>query len=362
MKISYESFTKDLDKVGEFIDFLIKRDEVLGANSSFNPDFEWCSVDVGNHIRDFKDLGNSWSNLRLNFKIYDYNGVLICVYGIFEGFFRSIVSCFIREIFEECSDYSHIPKKILDAHFSLSLELARKSESYGFDKENIIKNLSDFTSGSIDNFNFDAIFINGGNLKHGRVCELLSRVGVDFNNNIYGLQDVRALFDGFFSSVEVDLEKERFIHLVSARIDDMVERRNEIAHGSSFKSANIISLLDVKLLFIDFMKIYGFAIWKSLDFNNFRFRMGRGRYHELTVIHNVYNNSILCFELAAGKFLKVGDDIFVLDNNENLLRLNVESIEVNGRDFPQFSDDINAVNVGCKLNGRIKRNYKFFLS
>ena len=80
------------------------------------------------------------------------------------------------------------------------------------------------------------------------------------------------------------------------------------------------------------------------------------------MIHNVYNNSILCFELAAGKFLKVGDDIFVLDNNENLLRLNVESIEVNGRDFPQFSDDINAVNVGCKLNGRIKRNYKFFLS
>lgn len=183
-------------------------------------------------------------------KKFNYKSLIISLYGIIEYFSENFLKKYLEELTQVVPEYEKLDSKIKEGHIRNTANLALKIGS-GYHKyrsisaDDIIHNLS----GCLNNqqpytMNYEAFTLLSGNLKHSKICELFGQVDVDINQEFTEL--------GSFPNID----SENKYH----KIDDIVERRNEIAHGGLSNLLDITEFDD----YIDFLELYVQSLAKIL--------------------------------------------------------------------------------------------------
>lgn len=197
-------------------------------------------------------------NSLTNEKVFNYRANIISLYGHFEHFIEEIVKEYVKELNSVCITFQDYHPDIKKSYFDNWKILSERLEWPKFnylDEKTLIKNLYETI---IDNHNkilAECFIQNGGNYRHKIISEVFIKLGLkDFSSKLQKYPPLSSYFqERGLDSLEV---KDLF-----RNIDDMVDRRNEIAHTAA---DNIISPKDY-LELQDFVIKYADALNSYLN-------------------------------------------------------------------------------------------------
>jgi len=263
-----------------------------------------------------------------------YSSIIISLYGLVENFVEKFSFQYTESIEDTIPSYESLDSKFKDNHFNLSIELVKKitngkhSKFSSLNKNNVLKKLNDcLVTKQPYKLNKEAFTINTGNLKHSKVCEILS------NLNIKNLEK-RLIEDGYWDR-----------DITFNKLDDLVERRNEIAHGGNIE--NFLNSSEIEPYF-DFVEKYLITIAKIMKKEIEQLGLKYKKSISILLENvKVYGSNILGI---IGNNTNINEDTKILIEKNNTLTLGtIENIE-NHND-----------GVTLKLNQNIKDNYKYWL-
>lgn len=278
---------------------------------------------------------------------FDYKSLIISLYGIIEYFSEKFLITYLEKISEIVVNYINLNEKIRKNHVHNSAQLILKVLEKKHNKfeniaiEEVVSNLNRClnTSGKYT-INYQSFTLNSGNLKHSKICDLFKQVNIN---------------------IDSELSKcDHFHHVTSAnkfqKVDDIVLRRNEIAHGTS---NDIIDLLNTSQItdYIDFIEIYFTCIYKSLEnaINKEKFLQLNPRPIKLVKFKVFPRLSVVGFYDAFDKNFEISDLIIIKDNTDNFTFVKI--LEVKNVE--------NTTDVTLKLeldsNYKLKSRLKFYL-
>ncbi len=135
----------------------------------------------------------------------------------------------------------------------------------------------------------------------------------------------------------------------------MVERRNQIAHGSDISDILDISALEPYLLFLG---KYCQAVFEILSKEIIK----QESIHKLKKIKRVIkviNSSILAFEIE-NKTIRVGDSLIIETVDGDFYKTSILSIQLDNQSYPDI-EIADKREIGVKVDCRIKQNQSFYI-
>lgn len=260
-------------------------------------------------LQDTKNLLSN--NLEASNRIFEYNSIIISLYGLLESFVESLIKEYIEVLSSEIADYKDLPETIVNNHYELSAILISNLSQPKYKdvttKEAIVFNLY----GCINNgggkytVNVDAYTDHSANIRQSSLNEFFSKVGIK-NVTSLVLQDNK--FTGFLEEHGFDKQKPFEV------LNDLAERRNRISHGSS-----IGVILDINELvrYVGYIKQLVFVLNKVVFEQTIPFLLKNGSgITKLDNIIDVFNDDILCLTLSGIK-VKIGDVILFKVRRKN---------------------------------------------
>ena len=179
---------------------------------------------------------------------------------------EDIVVEYLKSVSSLCSEYKALPSPIRKNHLGLSLELINKVQRIkgarveerrislrkAVDNMNIcLQEKSNFI------INFEAFVNHTSNFRYDTIHEVFSRVGIEniSKNCLKDMEFVSILSQKH--SIEGNTNYKVFVSLLISELDDLAQRRNEIAHGTRVDD---IESIDIVISRINLIKAYGKAI------------------------------------------------------------------------------------------------------
>ena len=138
-------------------------------------------------------------------------------------------------------------------------------------------------------------------------------------------------------------------------IDELVERRNDIAHGEDIDS--IIKVTEFED-YVDFLEGYGKAIFQALNERLIKFE-AEHLYQKIENVYNIYGHSILCFEIENNE-ISVGDSIIVNLLDGGFVKKKITEIQKDSESFQTISSE-EPTYIGVNLGGGISKGQTFFI-
>ena len=162
-------------------------------------------------------------------KIFNYRANIISLYGAFELFIEEAFKEYIDNLKVIVPQYTSLNTKIKESYFSNVAKLHNKLNYAKFSRITecqIAQNIERVIVQNKNEIIAECYLGNGGNYKHDAICTLLSSIGIsNVNCNIIQISPLL----GLLSELTHDKEQQR--KMVQMRIDELVDRRNEVAHG-----------------------------------------------------------------------------------------------------------------------------------
>ncbi|MCD0489673.1 hypothetical protein LPB86_15635 [Pedobacter sp. MC2016-14] len=306
----------------------------------------------------FVDLLNSFNNFYTEKRKFNYNTFIISLYGEFERFIEDIIVAYLEEVLKIIDNYNLLPKKIIDNHFLLSLELLKKviEPKYGGSetKENALKNLNDCLSASTPfSLNTRAFALHSANFKHTVISEHFSKLEVE-NINLKIAKD-RILktfvedYNGLSAGVEVAPDVSFFL------LNDLVARRNEVAHGNF---STLLSNSEMKNYVLFFEK-YCNSLVKVLNNETLKL-ICEFKAKLIGPVDKCFDDGkIVCF-FSNNVGFKL-NDVIIGKNSHEMVQSQIIEIKVDDNNVVEVKDDSN-YDVGIKVTIPFKENYELLLS
>lgn len=214
-------FQRELSQTKEYIKHIQQVDNLIDLNISNKPVFE----EFRNHIHSFSR----------DKKMFEYKAIIISLYGLLEKHINLWIKEYLK-CFSQLVMYNNLPKEIRKQHFDRTMKLIsivrdKRQAKYNNLKDNdILHNLSDcIKNPQRYNLNLDAFTLQTGNLTHQKVKELFQTIGISQEFTKRYIDD----------------------HDLFGKINDLVERRNIIAHGAKTDNLLGLSELDSYIQFLD---------------------------------------------------------------------------------------------------------------
>ncbi|MCB4748757.1 MAG: hypothetical protein LGB67_01595 [Sulfurovum sp.] len=280
------------------------------------------------------------SNFHTKKKLFEYKAITISLYGILEKYISIWIKEHIDNLKNIVDNYNDLPEKITQSHFDLSIKLIRTVSEKRYAKYNhlekteLLKNLNICLEQPRNyKFNSDAFIPNSGNLKHRTIVESFKPLNITLSDILNKENE----FPNF--------------HL----IDDLVTRRNDIAHGTTIDDILALSEFDT---FIDFLKKYGEAIFKALDMKDIEYEIMH-LYSKIEHVIDVYNNTILVFTIENNK-IQIGDYIILKTNNGNFYKKKILSIEVDNTPISEYNTS-DKKDIRINLGSGLRKNQIFYI-
>jgi plastocyanin len=139
------------------------------------------------------------------------------------------------------------------------------------------------------------------------------------------------------------------------RINDLVERRNEIAHGS--ETLNIFSLSELEP-YIEFLEKYCQAIFEVLV-DQFIKQKSIYKFQKIEKVVKIFNNEILAFEVA-DYTIKVGDTLIIETKEGQFHEKTIDSIELDNESYQELIIS-EKKNIAISVAFRINKNQTFYV-
>ena len=283
-----------------------------------------------------------------------YNMLIVSMYGALERFMEEAAITYIDLLNDVCPQYSDLPAAIRSAHLDCTVDFMRRIDkprlSGATDAETLVANLhSCLTDVSGYKVNAIAFASHTANFRSGVVQSFLSRIGI--NDAI-----ARIIRDPSYRLAYAELDPEGDASV--SFFNDLVERRNEVAHGAA-----PTQLLSLELLraYIDLVRgfargAYGCMRLDAIDV--IRARHGQALGRPLGVYQS---GRIATMDLSSGR-VEVGDALVARRKSGLCSAVRIESLRVND----VAVDAAEAINgdiipLGLGLGGAIRRTYELWV-
>lgn len=301
-------------------------------------------IELRNHLKFIGKLKNDILATSINYEYsksaskrkFDYSSIIISLYGLVENYVEKFCFQYSEKVQEIYPTYDLLETKLKDNHFSLSIELIKKITETkhlkfaNINKENVINNLSNCITGQQNyKLNKEAFALNTGNLKHSKICDTIR----NFNIN---------LEDKLKNKLGINVQTENGFNL----IDELVQRRNEIAHG------NTENILDISEIFpyVDFVEKYliniGFVL--NDEIVQLRYQLKKKKCKLISNI-KIFKGNIL--GIPNGKNLNLNIDDEILIEKSNNITMSSKIVDIR-----QFENE----DVTIKLDHNIRNSFKFY--
>lgn len=289
-------------------------------------------------------------------RTYDYVCSIILLYGLIERFMESVAEEYLNALITRTKTVADLPQKLQTAHFELTIaQLLRTRDSrYNgkCDSVRLAESFSACISGKspIDFVNEPLLF-HTSNFRVPIVDDFLNRIGISqASRRATQTQE-------FVDYNEVQPDKKNIPadcpEAVWDLINDLVERRNQVAHG------DVSAVLAPSELhpYCDLVEVYCRALAKVVrDTLAGTLATNVGVLHDCPI--QVFNHSIVCIN-SRGVELRPGMILACKAENGAWYSLLVETVQISGTTVdssPKGQD----VAVGLKTDGRCKDSHTVF--
>lgn len=347
---SLESFTREVNQIREYLKHIQYVNDVAAYSV-----LETDNQQIRKLLNTLKDHDRSF---RTDKRIFEYKASIISLYGLLEKYVELWIKEYLDSLSNVVPEYNKIDQKIRDNHFELSLKLintitTRETAKYQhLTKEEVLKKLNDcIVNPTKYQINTDAFVLLSGNLKHNKIVELFNKLNLDLNDELLKNEELKneiGLNQNTISRIEKDI--------LYNKINDLVERRNQIAHGSE-EVDDILSISELEP-YIQFLDKYCQAIFQTL----FEQLIKQESIHIFQKIENVidtYANKVLAFELK-NYTIKVGDMLIVETKEGRFYKKPILTIELNNTEYRELTI-IEKTSIGVSVEPKIKNNQTFYI-
>lgn len=339
-----QAFIKDISDIREYIKYIELVNNIEGiTTASSDPPL----IQLSDHLRSFG----------VSKKIFEYKSITISLYGILEKHIGMWIKEYLTNIPNIVTNYNDLPKRIRDDHFNLSVKPIglineKKHAKYeNIPKEQVLSKLNSCLQNPSEfQLNSDAFYLQSGNLKHVKVSEAFTCLDIQLNQI---LRIIGTRPNGFLCANISNGHKDNDLFQL---IDDLVERRNDIAHGEDIDDILNIARFDE---YINFLEAYGKAVFQALIEKLIEFE-AKHLYKEIEIVHAVLRSgSVLCFEIENNEIC-VGDSIIVKLVEGGFVKKKIMDIQVNSVSFETLSTK-EPQNVGINVGNGISQGQTFFI-
>ena len=347
---SLENFTREVNQIREYLKHIQYVNDV-SAYAVLETDNE----QIRNLLNTLKEHDRSF---RTDKRIFEYKASIISLYGLLEKYVELWIKEYLDSLSNVVPEYNKIDQKIRDNHFELSLKLintitSRETAKYQhFTKEEVLKKLNDcIVNPTKYQINTDAFVLLSGNLKHNKIVELFNKLNLDLNDELLKNEELKneiGLNQNTISRIEKDI--------LYNKINDLVERRNQIAHGSE-EVDDILSISELEP-YIQFLEKYCQAIFQTL----FEQVIKNESIHTFQKVENVikiFGNKVLAFAIE-NYTIKVGDMLIIQTKEGRFYKKPILTIELNNQREPEFTIT-EKTKIAVSVDYKIKDNHTFYI-
>ncbi|MBD2568548.1 MAE_28990/MAE_18760 family HEPN-like nuclease [Anabaena lutea] len=347
---SLESFTREVNQIREYLKHIQYVNDVAAYSV-----LETDNQQIRKLLNTLKEHDRSF---RTDKRIFEYKASIISLYGLLEKYVEIWIKEYLDSLSNVVPEYNQIDEKIRDNHFELSLKLintitSRESSKYQhLTKEEVLKKLNECIFNPTQyKINTDAFVLLSGNLKHNKIVELFNKLNLDLNNELLKNEELNneiGLNPNTISRIEKDI--------LYNKINELVERRNQIAHGSE-EVDDILSISELDP-YIQFLEKYCQAIFQTL----FEQVIKNESIHTFQKIENVikvHYSKILAFELESYT-IKVGDMLIIQTKDGRFYKKPILTIELNNERYPELTIT-EKTKIAVSVEPKIKDNQIFYI-
>jgi len=318
-------------------------------------------IEISNRISDDESLVKFREHLHsfgVSKKLFEYKSITISLYGILEKYIGQWILEYVSQLPKIVSSYSDFSEKFREDHFNLSVKLlsligeSKSSKYENIKRESVLARLSSCIDSPINyELNGDAFYLHSGNLKHSKIVEALNHLDIQLTNR---LKAVGQRPGGFLSGGPSNIASKG--DELFKLIDDLVARRNDIAHGENID--NILNITEFSD-YVNFLESYGRAVFQTLVERKNQYE-SEYLYKKIDNVKGIYKSgSVLCFEIENNE-IRIGDYIIVKLQDGGFLKKEILEIEKDNIKFHNLLIT-NLENIGVNLGGGLSNGQIFFL-
>ena len=352
MGIALVSFENELDKLRLFLDGSEAEDKILAQVSG--------SAEAG-----VAELNESFQTVKRNRTIkrrQGYVSSIIVMYGALERYVEESVGEYAQCLMRIYQDYHSLPYELRQRHTRLTIEYlglvhegrVRKTETV----EQIVETLNACLNGAGEaRLNARALSLRSANMNWERIRQTMGNVDVTLNERRVLATPAYSRYLSEMYGVQVSEMDDRGVKAKLEHVDELVRRRNDIAHGV----ADVSSIENVQLVRERAEKLGTFAVAvdEILCGELLAARLDLDQLVRVEGEVQVFGGEVACFSWPSGR-LAVGDVLVMrpADAKADLRYGPILSIEIDGEGHEEV-EGADGVMVGVKVPFRVKANGAF---
>lgn len=346
---SLERFKAEVNQIREYLKHIQYVNDVVGyaVLEEDNQEIKALLNTLKEHDRSF----------RTDKRVFEYKAAIISLYGLLEQYVETWIKEYLDSLSSLVPEYNQIDEKIRNNHFELSLKLidiiiSREVAKYQhLTKEEVLRKLNNCMFTPINyQINTEAFVLSSGNLKHNKIVDLFKLLNVDLNSELIKSESLNKEI-GLQSNQISNTEK----YILYNKINDLVERRNQIAHGSE-----ILDILGISGLepYIQFLEVYCQTIFETL-FEKFIKQESIHSFQKIEKVLNIFRSQILAFEID-NYTIKVGDMLIVETSEGRFYKKPILDIQLNNITHQKLTLS-EKTNISVCVDHKIKETQTFYI-
>lgn len=292
-------------------------------------------------------------------KRLDYNTVIVTLYGLFEQLVEGLIGEYSTNLSRSAPSYADLPHKLQKAHSDMSVELLPRLDHSKYrgrvQIHQVIANMHSCLSGESEYMlNVEALQQHSANFRADVLGKLFERLGIT--------QVLQRLprYEPFSTYLNINLDDEAGslakTEIIYEQLDDLADRRNDVAHGVS---SDILSI-DLLRSRISYLTALVQSLACLIDEESIGFQASvKGKPLGKPIL--VVNHEVVCIELHNQGIME-GDLLVMIDCSWPNLCIYSPILEIQvNKVRHKFVPPSDSVKVGCRVNFRAKIQCRYIL-
>lgn len=334
----HETICEELDNIDNYIEYLKSSKNIILDSTDPNNSKYLSNVIL---VRQYKAR-------------FEYKSIIISLYGLIEKTIEDFFTLHINFINANTKIYTTLSPAFQEQYPLASLNLLKIMHENKTTKYNHLQLhdvLDNLTSCMQDRKRYKLngeAFISqaGSNYKHQKINELFNKSEIKITENIQKNKKFKKYVQ------EKHLQRDYF-----SIINDLVDRRNTIAHGA--EETQLLNFDDLKK-YVEYLRYYLFAIYEVILSEQLAKTIHQ--YKEIVPIE-VYSGKIIAFSIKNYK-IKIGDYIIV-KHEDIYYKFKIIELEKDHIPYNELHIRRTLVNIGVKVasNFNLKNttHFKYFI-
>jgi hypothetical protein len=353
MKTSLSSFISGLSDLRHYINGLEIEAQILSSAISCKR-LSVCKTNVIN-------FNEHWSKSYIRKKRFNYNSIIVSLYGYFEQYIEGLINRVANSLNDIVPSYKQLHPHIQAHHLRLSLDLIKRAEHARYREkvtiDKVIENLNRCINEDAPyRLNYEAFAQHSANFKLEIINEIFKFVGIENAcERILSKQVFRDYLKQIYPERETSSIKseDAFFYL-----QDLAERRNQVAHG--VLPDELLSN-DILQSYLIFFEAFGKGLYQVCQSDVLPYVVKYRAIPLGTPSDVLIGGSVVCLYINDVK-IKVGDEIIARSGDgKNFYSGAIEEIQIEDVSHGEVLVSTR-VEVGLRLPFKCKKTYDFFLS